>query len=698
VQEPKRVVTIRDGETVMVQRYGLASALAALAVGVAVLGGAGQAAAAGRAGGPAAAAGAGVISTVAGGVGGPGRATGVALSPCGVSYGGGRLYFGTGGAVREVSPASDWLTTPAGTGVPGPLADGGPAVKASLDSACGTAVDQSGNLVIADRANNRVRVVAASTATFYGQPMTAGDIYTVAGNGGFGFSGDGGPATSAELSLPDDVAVDGAGNLVIADSNNLRVRVVAASTGTFYGQPMTAGDIYTVAGGGRHGLGDGGPATSAELSPEGVAVDGAGNLVISDIGDTGSNRVRVVADSTGAFYGQPMTAGDIYTVAGGGDGSGSGVPATSVLLFDPDGVAVDGAGNLVIADSGLQEVMVVADSTGSFYGQPMTAGDIYTVAGTGGSGFSGDGGPATSAWLRQPDGVAVDGAGNLAISDSGNDRVRVVAASTGSFYGRPMTKGHIYTVAGNGGIALGSSGFSGDGGPATHAELSYPDAVAVDGAGNLVTADFYNQVIQVAAASTGRFYGQPMTKGHIYAVAGDGQYGFSGDGGPATSAELNSPDGVAVDGAGNLVITDLGNQRVRVVAASTGSFYGQPMTAGDIYTVAGGGTGGLGDGGPATSAELNSPDGVAVDGAGNLVITAGRRVRVVAASTGSFYGQPMTAGDIYTVAGDGKRGFSGDGHPATRAELFDPDGVAVDGAGNLMIADTGNHRIREVSG
>jgi hypothetical protein len=159
--------------------------------------------------------------------------------------------------------------------------------------------------------------------------------------------------------------------------------------------------------------------------------------------------------------------------------------------------------------------------------------------------------------------------------------------------------------------------------------------------------------------------------------------------------------GVAVDAAGNLVIADTSNDRVRVVAATTGTFYGQAMTAGDIYTVAGDGTAGYaGDGGPATSAELNEPSGVTADAAGNLVIgdTANSRVRVVAATTGTFYGQAMTAGDIYTVAGDGTPGMSGDTGPATSAELNEPEGVAADGSGNLLIADSGNFRVRLVSG
>ena len=276
------------------------------------------------------------------------------------------------------------------------------------------------------------------------------------------------------------------------------------------------------------------------------------------------------------------------------------------------------------------------------------------------------------------------------------------AAKTGTFYGQAMAAGHIYTVAGTG-----TAGFSGDGGPATGADLNFPYGVAVDGNGNLVIADAQNQRVRVVAGSTGTFYGQAMAAGHIYTVAGTGTQGFSGDGGPATGADLNFPYGVAADGNGNLIIADRGNKRVRVVAAGTGTFYGQAMTGGDIYTVAGTGTAGFsGDGGPATSAELSGPAAVTVDGAGNLVIAdtsntvgAGNdRIRVVAAGSGTFYGQAMTAENIYTVAGNGQNGFYGDNARATRARLYFPSGVAVDGAGNLMIADTASNRVREVAG
>jgi hypothetical protein len=194
--------------------------------------------------------------------------------------------------IQKVSPVSDRLTTAAGSGDTYPLGDGGPATAASVES-CITTFDHAGNLVVVND-GSRVRVVANSTATFYGQNMTAGDIYTIAGDGNWGFSGDGGPATSAELDDPAGVAVDGAGNVLIADTVNDRVRVVAASTGTFYGQNMTAGDIYTVAGDGLRGIsGDGGPGTAAELDgPGDVTVTPAGDLLIADFY---SNRVRALA-------------------------------------------------------------------------------------------------------------------------------------------------------------------------------------------------------------------------------------------------------------------------------------------------------------------------------------------------------------------------------------------------------------------
>jgi trimeric autotransporter adhesin len=726
---------------------------------------------------------AGDISTVAGGVGGPGPATGVATpSPCGVTFGGGALYaatspmsFGLSGTVREVSRATGRLTTPAGYAGPGVggLGDGGPATAAGLES-CSIAVDHSGNLVIVDWANKRIRVVAKTSGMFYGQAMTAGNIYTVAGetNGGYGSTGV--PATQTGLNDPQYVAVDPHGNLVIADLGTqytglgqtlgARIRVVAATTGRFYGQAMTAGNIYTVAGfksGGTFaGLGGTGREAALGVNLGGIRVDSAGNVLFTD---DDVARVLVLAEKTGSYYGQAMTSGHLYSIAGDGEGgfSGDGGPATAAELSTPGGLAVDNAGNVVLADTGNGRIRVIAESSGTFYDQAMTAGNIYTVAGDGGSGFAGDGGPATSAEFNQPTGVAVDPSGNLLVADSDNARVRVVAEASGSFYGQAMTTGDVYTVMGNG-----YTEYSGDGGLATSAQLDSPTDVAVDanddvavadsanyrvrlipassgalfgrqmtaghiytvsgngtepqqpgcngkaaatqpegsgwiamdGSGNLVISE--NSQICVVPATSGTYYGQAMTAGHIYPLAGDGTAGYSGDGGPATQAEI-STNGVAIDHAGNLVLADTGNDRIRVVAESSGMFYGLAMTAGDIYTVAGDGTAGSsGNGGPATSAELREPESVAVDGSGNLVIadSGNSVIRAVAESPGTFYGVKMKTGDIYTVAGNGSGVYGGDGGPATQAGLEFPMGVAVDGSGNLVISDSDNERVRVVAG
>ena len=271
---------------------------------------------------------------------------------------------------------------------------------------------------------------------------------------------------------------------------------------------------------------------------------------------------------------------------------------------------------------------------------------ITTVAGNGTCCFSGDNGPATSAQLYGPHGVAVD---PLATS------ISPTLPTTASARCRTA---EITTVAGTG-----TAGFSGDNGPATSAQLTDPEGVAVDSAGNLYIAD------------TGYSRVRKVTNGVITTVAGGGA--TLGDNGPATSAHLYSPKGVAVDSAGNLYIADTYNQRIRKVSN------------GVITTVAGTGTHGpsSGDNSPATSASLFSPTGVAVDSAGNLYI----------ADTGNSRVRKVSNGVITTVAGTGGYGFSGDNGPATSAQLYNPDGIAVDPAGNLYIADTLDSRIRKVS-
>jgi uncharacterized protein (TIGR03437 family) len=349
----------------------------------------------------------------------------------------------------------------------------------------------------------------------------------------------------------------------------------------------------------------------------------------------------------------------IKTIAGSGatgtvgnsNFSGDGGPATSALLDQPASVFVDGSGNLFIADTNNSRIREVSPS-----------GVITTVAGTGCCGDSGDGQLATLASLNQPQGVAVDASGNIYIADTVNNVIRKVAAGTGI----------ITTIAGR----LGQVGDYGDGGPASAALLWSPAGVGVDVAGDVFIADTVNNVIRKISASTGNI---STVAGGTPVIACGTDEGFNGDGGPATSAELNRPQGVFVDASGNLYIADTENNRIRKVS-----------TSGTITTVAGNGTGVFsGDGGAATSAGVASPNSVAVDASGNIFIagTLNSRIREVAAGTGI----------ITTVAGDGVAGFFGDGGLPTNAGLNHPGGVAVDASGDIFIADTGNNRIREVS-
>jgi len=335
--------------------------------------------------------------------------------------------------------------------------------------------------------------------------------------------------------------------------------------------------IRTIAGNGIDGFsGDGGAATAAQLMPQGVAVDSAGNLYIAD---TQNNRIRKVSN------------GVITTVAGNGTRgfSGDNGPATSAQLNWPQGVAMDSAGNLYIADSYNSRI------------RKVSGGVITTFSGIGGAytgnPSNGDNGPASSAQLRFPVGVAVDSAGNLYIADELDRRVRKVS------------NGVITTVAGNG-----TPGFSGDNGPAAGAQLNWPCGVAVDSAGSLYIAEGY-----VNEGDNIRI--RKVSNGMITTVAGNGTFGFSGDNGLATFAQLSGADGIAVDGAGNFYISACEDSRIRKVSN------------GWITTMAGNGTNGFtGDNGLAVSAELSCPTGIAADSSGNVYIadTANKRIRVIA--------------------------------------------------------------------
>ncbi|HXP08168.1 MAG TPA: Ig-like domain repeat protein [Acidobacteriaceae bacterium] len=498
----------------------------------------------------------------------------------------------------------------------------------------------------------------------------------MAGDGTAGYTGDGGPATSATFDAPIGIAIDTAGSLYVSDFHNDVIRklsilnsyfpttIVASSSAVqnVYLQTTAAETITSITApqslGGKQeysiGTITGCTINGTTSNPEGTiciipitftpAYPGQRRVPLQVVTSTGNINFGLTGIGRGPLA--ALTPGIITTVAGNGTGgyTGDGGPATSAELNTVFRQAIDSAGNIYFAEYNDNRIRKIAAGTGI----------ITTVAGNGTAGFSGDGGPATSAKIYGPQGVFVDSAGNLYIADFNNSRIRKVNAATGV----------ITTVAGNG-----SGVYSGDGGPATSAGLVNAGEVIVDSAGNLYITDYLGCRIRKVAAGTGI----------ITTVAGNGTVGYSGDGGAATSAEFHYPGGAGIDSAGNLYITDQYNNRVRKVSASTGI----------ITTVAGNGTQGYsGDGGLATSAELYYPGTIAIDSADNVYFSDqfNNRVRKIDAKT-----QVIT-----TLAGTGPAGFTGDGGAATRAELGGALGIALDSAGNLYIADYGNNRIRKV--
>jgi len=553
-----------------------------------------------------------------------------------------------------------------------PPATPGSALSASIGDPARLATDAAGNVYFGSL-HSVFKVDAGGTLT------------RVAGNGRVGNSGDGGPATAAQLNSPMGIAVDAAGNVFVADRDASVVRKIAAN-----------GTITTVAGNGTPGLaGDGGASTKAQLNgPLGVAVDAAGNLYIAD---TRNNAVRKVSPD-----------GTISLVAGLGfpGYQGDGGPAGNAALNAPESVVVGAAGNLYIADTFNGRIRRVG-----------TDGIIITVAGVGSTGiYSGDGGPATSAGISLPTDVAVDRAGNLYIADFGNSKVRVVANGVidtvaGRTNGVPPIEGEaavnarlegptgvavdrngtIYFVeAGIGsgtGLALGDfkvwkvstagvlttlagngiPNFSNDGTPATATQLNGPTGVAVSGLGVIYISDTQNQRVRA----------MPAGGGTLITLAGNGVAGFNGEILLPRNAQLNRPVGVAADDAGNWYVADSANSRVR-----------KAQPGGNLFTIAGNGNASyFGDGGQATKGSVNHPEGVAVDAAGNVYIadTVDHSVRKVTPD-----------GVINTLAGTGNPGYSGDGGPAISARLSEPRSVAVDAAGNVYVADSGNNAVRRI--
>lgn len=698
----------------------------------------------------------GKITTVAGegtpGYGGDGKAATSALlnHPTDVRFGpNGNLYIADlgNGTIREVLPDGT-IASVVGYGVPGHSGDGGNAVNAQLGRPTSIAFDAQGDLFIADGYldSQTVREVKPN-----------GIITPVAGGGTIpdGFSAVD-PLKAAIEGLA-CVAVNPFGTLYISETNLIRavengikvtvldapasVALTSSPAPSAFGQPVTF--TATISAGapstllptqgsvsfydGNTDLGDVtlnnsniATLTIASLAPGThsiTAVFGGGFGFATATSDPYSQLVShltstsLTSDLTQAVYGQPvkLTAtvvtapsssliptggtvsfidagkvlgsaplingtatlstplavglryvtatyqGDganfsgssttnleaIITVAGNGTHgySGDGGMATNATLFAPGAIVRDSQGDLYIADT-----------TNNVIREVKTNGVIVTIAGTGAAGYAGDGGFAINAQLNQPSGLAIDAQGNLYIADTGNNVIREITLN-----------GMISTVAGNG-----EAGDLGDNGPATSANLNTPIGLAFDRQGNLLIADSINNRVREVEVG-----------GTIITFAGTGSKGFAGDDGPATSAKLFRPSGVAVDANGNVYIADTGNMRVRKVTLD-----------GIIHTAAGIGTqGDLGDGGPATNAELAQPGGVGVDAAGHLFI---------ADTDNNVIREVTLDGTITTVAGSGTPGFSGDNGPPTSAGLRLPSGVTFDSAGDLYIADTGNNAIRAI--
>jgi sugar lactone lactonase YvrE len=715
---------------------------------------------------------------------------------------GGNLYIADSGnnKIRRVDGTTGIVTTIAGTGAPTPQyttigwsgCSGGPAVSATLNGPNGVALDRLGNLFISDTGDNCVLRVDALT----------GIISAIAGHGASGFAGDGGAATAANLAFPEGLAIDGSGNLYIADMDNNRIRRVDA----------VSGKISTVAGNGQYFYsGDNGPATSAGIyQPEGIAVDGSGNLYIADTQD---QRIRRVDGKTGIIT---TLAGNGYVeYSSSSGGLGDGGPATSAAFAFPGSVTCDASGNVYISDNVDERVRLVDTASPVItFASPSVI--VSNAAGSGSVGItvSPAGGlwsaTSTASWLT-PTTANGTGSGTVTFSftlNAGTElrtaailvygqvfvvsqpgmtlapssasvapQSAVVAAAAGSgtfaltitagiawqaassaswltvspaigsgsatltytFTANPQANARIATIN-VAGVAFGVTQTSVSGSYVPWGQSGYgslyllpgvteANGMAVDSNGDVLFSQFPGDVARadavsgivstvagngVCCGSTGD--GGPATAAMMYdpagialdsggnlfialptsglirrvdastqiisTFAGNGTDGSSGDGGPAGKSAL-SPWGLTIDPAGNIYVADAFNSRVRFVNGATGI----------ISTLAGTGpigysSGGFsGDGGPATAAQVKNPSGTAVDRKGNVYVvdTGNNRIRRINSS-----------GVISTVAGTGTRGLSGDGGPATKAELASPSAVAVDAAGNLYIADAGNNLVRRV--
>ncbi len=567
------------------------------------------------------------------------------------------------------------ISTIAGNGIAGYSGDGGPATQANLNLPSGVVVDKNGNIFISDRSNNRIRVVDSK-----------GNIQTFAGSGAEGYNGDNMPALKATIDKPFGLALDKKGNLYIADRGNNRIRKIDSS-----------GLISTVAGdGGFYFIGDNGPAYRASIAgPTGIVLDDKGNLYIAD---RYNNRIRVV---------DPL--GMIRTIMGTGqqEYNGDAEVARETSLHLPFDVALDKNGDLLVVDRSHYRIRRMS----------IRGNKVETIAGNGKKKFGGDGGPGNGAILNFPHGIVVDSKDNVLVADKSHYRIRKISPD-----------GIINTFAGNG-----VRGNIGDGGPAIKASI-FPTVMDINNKDEIyfispsgfvslirkinskgiisevmnTGEDHYqksvkrdsgyatsakseitviSQFSEVIVGPDGLLYitdrinhqiRKINSKGQIITIAGTGEAGYSGDGGPAIKASFRDPQGMVFDKAGNLYIADSANNVIRKID-----------TKGIVSTVAGNGKHvDSGDGGPALKAGIRSLGEIEISPSGELYIV----------ETGTHVIRKVGKdGKIVTVAGrSGIQGFFGDGGPATKAMLKQPADIAFDSKGNMYITDMGNNRVRKV--
>ncbi len=586
---------------------------------------------------------------------------------------------------RKIDGETGIITRIAGSGKRGRGGDGGPAVDAEMDTHCGIAVAENGDIYLSSEWTNNIRRIDASTGIvelFAGHearhhPWERGDSrpYTGQDLSLGGYSGDGGPKEQAAFNHPEHLAFDSKGDLYVCDNSNDRIRKIDMKTGI----------VTTVLGNGqRASNGDGGPAVEASvLMPDALNFDVHDNMYV---GEKYGFRVRKVDAKTGivstlAGTGVPGMGGEgvlgtetecnscevgmwadpdgsvfysdcggrvrridgktgIVTTVLGGTTVHDGEHATQGFLTGPGGICVAPDGDVYFADVWSQRIRAIDAETGA----------IRTVAGNGARAYGGDGGPATEAYLGNPYDVSVDSMGRALIADTRHGHVRTVDID-----------GVIRGVAG-----AAFTWDKGDGGPALNANLMRVEAVAHGPDGDVYIGDGVGRIRKIDAVT-----------GVIDTVAGIGVNGFSGDGGPATSARIGNPTAIRFDGGGNLYFSDCDQHVVRKVD-----------TDGVITTVVGTGEAGFSpDGTPATKARIEYPYGLAVGADGVLYVsdTHNNRVRRVTAD-----------GTLETVAGGDIPGYAGDGGPATEASLNQPHGLTLYGDDILLISDHFNHRVRAV--